>query len=85
MKTRTRHQQAKTGHSGRPTSGFAMIELLLVVALMLTVSAIALKSIASQRSTSQRFENELSTNQAEQAADWSLVDFEGERVWVRGI
>lgn len=85
MKSRTRHQQAKTGHSGRPSSGFAMIELLLVVGLVLTVSAIALKSIASQRSTSQRFENELSTIQTEQAADWTLSELDGERVWVRGI
>lgn len=62
-----------------------MIEMLLVVGLMLTVSAIALKSIAFQRSTSQRFENVLSAIQVEQAADWTFVDFEGERVWVRGI
>ena len=84
MKTRTSHQPTKSGQFGRSMSGFAMVEVLLVVGLILIVCALALKSIAVQHCNSQQYQIEMSTLQAEQAADWTLVSVEGQRVWLRG-
>ncbi len=66
--------------------GFAFVELLLVVALVATVSSVALRGFERQRTVLMQNENQVSSIIARQAGEWVLVDQgDGGRVWMRKI
>ncbi len=66
--------------------GFAFVELLLVVALVLIVSATGLRAIAGQLKAAEVLDTEVASIFVKEGAEWGVVKTaDGGRVWVRAL
>ena len=87
MRTSIRQKCSVNRQHGRQmNSGFAFIELLLLVALVTVLSALALLGVANQHNAAMQNEAEVSSIMAQQASEWMPMELgDGGRVWVRKI